>query len=251
MRSRALCRALWALLLSTNNFLLPTSAFSSVVVLPPRFLQFENDICTRQFSDGERQFSMRNVRGDGNCMLQACHLAAEASVFASGGDFSVEERPDVPRKLRKIIANILSNDGTLYIENDRLVSTRALLESSARAEGLRPREYLNKLVVDGPEGGLFCGGPELTVLSNIYRRPISIYEVDATLTSEMINSMDGTEVIPIEKKGTFGKPLFQDPLAKDFPDSAVVNFGKEWHIHILVLDVSPSEKHACVLLPET
>jgi hypothetical protein len=233
-----------------SDFLVSTSAFSSVI-LPPRFLKFENGICTRAFTDGERSFSMRNVQGDGNCMLAAVHLAAEATVL--GWKEGRSACPEEAKRLRATIAEILSSEGTLYIEDDRIVSTTALLNSAANQEGLSPDEYLDKLSLDGPEGGMFCGGPELTVLSNLYRRPISIYELDDAQFRSMITEKNTISIgedtpIPIDKRGTFGLNLFEDPCVA-YPGSAVAT-SREWHIHVLVLDVSAKEKHACVLLPE-
>ena len=56
----------------------------------------------------------------------------------------------------------------------------------------------------------------------------------------------------IECKGTFGSDLFSDPCST-IPNAAVLSEiqpgAYSWHLHILVLDMSKTEKHACVLLP--
>ena len=56
----------------------------------------------------------------------------------------------------------------------------------------------------------------------------------------------------IKRVGIFGD-LFKDPLLS-MPDSAVLSGlqpgAYSWHLHILIVDASLNEKHACVLLPD-
>ena len=102
------------------------------------------------------------------------------------------------------------------------------------------------------------GGPELTVLANVLRRPISIYELTTTANNNSSSSSTSTISMEegtyqnIECKGTFGNDLFSDPSAT-IPNAAVLSEiqpgAYSWHLHILVLDMSETEKHACVLLP--
>src|SRR5210317_901635 len=80
-----------------------------------------------------------------------------------------------------VVANYLSSpDGVLYVNNKpvkRIVRCQDLLSSAAKAEGLSRDKYLMRLRQPGKLGGLYGGGPELTVLSNILRRPLSIYHL--------------------------------------------------------------------------
>ena len=110
----------------------------------------------------------------------------------------------------------------------------------------------------GVKGGIQGGGPELTVLANVLRRPISIYEL-ASPEDEVDqdeNEECSPNTYPIVCKGTFGLDLFGDPCAT-ISESAVLSNVQpgaySWQLHILILDVSPNgdEKHACVLLPQT
>ena len=93
----------------------------------------------------------------------------------------------------------------------------------------------------------------MTVLANVLRRPISIYELASTSVSVTYGNAVN-DVQPIVCKGVFGADSFEDPLL-DIPESAVLQVGSHpvgafsWHLHILVVDVSVDEKHACVLLP--
>jgi len=166
-----------------------------------------------------------------------------------------------------------------------------LLQQATRQElGMNTtQDYLDALVTPGIQGGLYGGGPELTVLSNILRRPISVYELARTTTrtatggrnvssssttsSQEQSSSEHSEdpkpstttTCPIVCKGTFGDGIFEDPCQKMdiLPQSAVIYslssssssfIGARpatlnWHLHILILDVTPTEKHACVLIP--
>jgi len=101
----------------------------------------------------------------------------------------------------------------------------------------------------------------LTVLANVLRRPISIYELAQPTDSITENQDDDsndvtTNSYPIVCKGSFGLDVFEDPCAS-IPGSAVLSNVQpgaySWQLHILILDVSPNghEKHACVLLPQT
>jgi len=120
------------------------------------------------------------------------------------------------------------------------------LKSAASECGMNQDDYLAQLRLTGREGGLYGGGPELTVLTNVLRRPISIYELDTTKATTDDNEQS------IQCQGIFGADIFDDPLTK-VPETAVLNAqpagAYSWHLHILVVDVG-TEKHACVLLPQ-
>ena len=126
---------------------------------------------------------------------------------------------------------------------------------------------MTKLRQPGREGGLEGGGPELTVLSNILRRPISIYHLKETQNN--IDSQENSR--QLERMGVFGEGMFEDP-GQSIPDSVISNavfftldsrdtqqnngsplLGAptkcSWHLHVLIADASDNEKHACVLLP--
>jgi hypothetical protein len=211
-----------------------------------------NGVCIqpRLFVDASSQtsFTMRNVPGEGDCMFLAVALATFTSVGLGANDVLLRA---ISRETRSVVASILeSPTGNLVIAKTRLVPAQALLQSASKQEGLSPKDYLALLRKEGLEGGLYGGGPELTVLSNVLRRPISIYELAATTNDDTT-----TDAVNIECKGTFGAENFPDPLL-DIPDSAVLSRYQQnpgaysWHIHILVVNVSQTEKHACVLLPQ-
>jgi len=166
-------------------------------------------------------------------------------------------------EMRCSVANILSSpEGTLYVNNKpkkRIVRCKDLLKSAANNEGLSTKEYLRKLRKSGREGGLYGGGPELTVLSNMLRRPLSIYHLKQT--NNNIQNSKSREII---RMGCFGEGLFEDPC-QSIPDSIVSNavffsldsrssspsspMRPSWHLHILIADVSENERHASLLLP--
>ena len=183
----------------------------------------------------------------------------------------------IARETRQVVAGILeqslqsdsdtdsNSTTTLVVTGKRLVTARAVLRQAARECQLDEKDYLQRLRLTGQEGGLYGGGPELTVLTNVLRRPISIYELLERSSSvveqdaqaqiqQQQQQQQQQQVQPIVCKGVFGAGVFADPL-RHVPNSAVVNAAWQprgaysWHLHILVVDTG-SEKHACVLLPQ-
>ena len=246
-----LLHAFWVLLL--------VKTCSGFAVKP--FVLAPNGVCLDPpyFSDGCQRFIMRNVPGDGDCMFLAVALAAATSMGVGGNNALLRA---ISLETRAVVAQIMNSPGNLHIEGDRIVPAKDLLASASRKEGLTPQDYLEKLQKEGIEGGLYGGGPELAVLSNILRRPISIYELDHKLSNGNVilqgddddDDDDDDTVCSIQCMGVFGD-IFQDPCATSIPDSAVLSGlqpgAYSWHLHILVLDASPVEKHACVLLPQS
>ena len=263
------------------------SRSSSPSSSPFDFRSFEFDpstgICRRPASfrysannDKESQyFVLRNVPGDGDCVFHAvlgsvCISMGMLNPDASSLNNSVSS---MALEMRRVVANFLSSpDGTLYVNNKprkRIVRCRDLLQSAAKNEGLSAEEYLTKLRQPGKLGGLYGGGPELTVLSNILRRPISIFHID---NKQSTSHNTEEKSCHLQRMGVFGEGLFEDP-GQSVPDSVVTNAvfftldGREssqrmdqslsaissplkcsWHLHILIADAG-QEKHACVLLP--
>ena len=231
-------------------------------------------------------FTLRNVPGTGDCMFQAVILASLTSMGLGGNHALLRA---ISRETRAMVAQILqvnqeesSGGGGNYliIANNRLVSTQQLLQSAAQQENISTSEYLHRLQLEGQQGGLYGGGPELTVLSNVLRRPISIYEVDPDATTTMTmttmtqktssnktvtrifldqqqqeeeinmsmaghNKDNNMMICPIVCKGVFGDPIFADPCAS-IPQSVLFSpnlhppGAYSWHLHILVLQVNSS-----------
>ena len=205
------------------------------------------------------EFTMKNVPGDGDCMFLAVALATSTSMGLGGNNALLKA---VASETRDVVAQVLSTpEGHLHVNGKRIVRVRDLLKSAADKENVDIKTYIELL----RNGKLQGGGPELTVLSNVLRRPISIYELD----DESIlfkdnqnvdhNSNEDPEVnilIPSRCKikcvGTFGD-LFKDPCSQ-IQNPAVISGllpgAYSWHIHLLIVDAGPNEKHACALLPQ-
>lgn len=101
---------------------------------------------------------MRNVPGTGDCMFLAVALAAFASMGLGGNDVLLNA---MAKETRDVVANVLQNDGNLYI-NDKsqpsVVPARKLLKQAAAELGLTDEnEYLEKLRTEGRFGGLYGG----------------------------------------------------------------------------------------------
>lgn len=218
-----------------------TFAPNGVCIDPPTFVSHEDG--------GERIFTMKNVPGEGDCMFLATALATATSMGLGANDVLLRQ---LAKQTRQVVANILeAPDGTnLFVADKRLVPAKKLLQQATREVGLTNTEdYLKLLRKEGCDGGLYGGGPELTVLSNVLRRPISIYELAA-------NEVETTPSpsCPILRQGVFGDRIFADPC-RNIPNSAVLSNVQpgaySWHLHLLIVEASPVEKHACVLLPQT
>jgi|AntRauTorckE5430_2_1112549.scaffolds.fasta_scaffold00168_4 hypothetical protein len=247
---KALCALTYCVLLISK-----AASFSAQQTVP--FHQFSfapNNVCIRPSSfycqnDGKNgtqpnlEFTMRNVPGEGDCMFQAVALAASTSLGLGGNNALLRA---VARETREVVAQVLSAKGTLHIEGQRIVRACDLLGSAAKNEQIKEEEYLQLL----RNGTLQGGGTELTVLSNVLRRPISIYEL---VWDGVKLSVDVPEICAVSHMGSFGD-IFLDPLL-NIPDHAILSGIQEgaysWHIHILVVDGGGGEKHACVLLPKS
>jgi hypothetical protein len=238
--------------------------------------RFDSDgWCThpRRFTCQNQEFIMRNVPGDGDCLFTA---VLSAAAHGMGLDFQLPSPPAslaagsssrqtmLSKTTRDIVATILQTPGTLWIGQGKSVSSHQLLRSAARELNVTPSMYLHLLRTPGVQGGLYGGGPELTVLSNWLRREIAIYEIEQQQQQQqepshldsrhsLLDATDNTtaQEQPMVLRGVFGENVFIDMLP---PESAVrhapLPFGShDWRIHILIVDTDPSEKHACVLLP--
>ena len=217
-----------------------TFAPNNVCIKPQHFVATKEDVIG-EFQNLE--FTMRNVPGEGDCMFLAVALATSTSMGLGGNDALLRSIAD---ETRSVVAQVLSSsDGNFHVEGKRIVRASDLLLSAARKEGLEREAYIKCL----REGKLQGGGPELTVLSNVLRRPISIYELEWDE-----EKYQGTvpDMCQLKCMGSFGD-IFKDPLA-EIPNSAVTcglqQGAYSWHIHILVVDSGAGENHSCALLPK-
>lgn len=165
------------------------------------------------------------------------------------------------KNIREQVALVLESSPTepLYIGKNRpLVQPVDLLRSATRQEGLSStRDYLKLVRTLGRQGGLYGGGPELTVLSNLLQRPIAIYEVatDGNTTTTSSSSIVRNGICPIVCRGIFGDGQFDHPPMSNHHHNNKKNVMSKddgldhWKLHVLVVDASPQEKHACVLIP--
>lgn len=188
-------------------------------------------------------------------MFLAVALATAASMGVGGNEVLLRA---ISRETRDVVATVLASEtGSLHITGTRQIGATDLLKQAAAELRVTTDDYLRLLRTEGRDGGLYGGGPELTVLSNVLRRPISIYEIDSPTHGNVSHHQRQLDesTIRIVRKGVFGEGTFRDPLS---PDNAVLQVSKNsivgaysWHLHILVVDVTSNEKHACVLFPQS
>jgi OTU-like cysteine protease len=289
--------------LASNGVCIHPRYFQDVTEHQPRPPPPTTTATTSTPSSSRKQlFTMINVPGDGDCMFLAVALAATNSMgwssLVSGNGYthnSTSWMHAVAQDTRAMVAQVLNSpDGWLYISGGggreerggtnhsqpTICKASELLQQATNQEpGINStHDYLQALTTPGALGGLYGGGPELTVLANIFRRPISIYELappppsSSSFFSTALSGHDQDssnprttaphDICPIIWKGTFGDGLFDDPCGNtsSLPQSAVLSSSggtgvvgqtkaTNWHLHILVIDVSPTEKHACVLVP--
>ena len=221
-------------------------------------------------------FTMQNVPGDGDCMFLAVALAATQSLPATDTPTNQTLLPAIQTStvaahisynttnttaltLRNAVADVLEmqqNGSTsllLFISHNRTIMSHDLLQQASKELRIVPSEYIHLL---RQMGGLYGGGPELTVLCNLYQRPIHIYEIDTDNINVNPDEVTGNDsccrtsignnnCLPIVERGVFGQGVFDRNLVA--PSS--IEDVRHWDLHILVVDVSMSEKHACVLFP--
>jgi len=159
-------------------------------------------------SSSEQRFIVRNVPGDGNCVFYAVYIDCLTSMLGSHPELDFSQLQRAARRLRYNVAELLADStARVYIEGSRAVSARRLLEDAARREGYDPAEYLRRLTGSDPDPSklLWGGGPEFACLSNILRRPIIVHELAEVATPT-------GKVTGLVEAGTFGSPLFDDPL---------------------------------------
>ena len=253
-------------------------AKNNVCISPQYFVAVREDRRNVSSTEDDNEpsysyFTMRNVPGDGDCMFLAVALAAATSMGLGGSNQLLRT---ISRETREVVAQVLSApSGKLFIGpgRDNVVDASKLLRSAVAQEPNinTVKEYLEALRKEGRCGGLYGGGPELVALSNVLRRPISIYEVDEERLEEQKhqeqlnggcdeikdnndNKSSLKNFFPIVCKGSFGEGVFEDPCLTSIPDSVILSNMQpgaySWRLHILVVNSSPSEKHACVLLPQ-
>ena len=235
----------------------------------------------------QQHFTMQNVPGEGDCMFLAVALAATKAstdktvtfdttlpITSSSSSYSYSlpllqtdkfhytllnatttNATATTMALRNAVADVLEMPNiTLFISHNRTITTRDLLQQASHELHIRPWGYLQRL---RQIGGLYGGGPELTILCYLYQRPIHIYEIDNDADDGDNNNKNDPNpdatgrnirqgTIPIVEKGVFGHGVYNN---NDEDVMHCNNNTVEGDLHILVVDVSMSEKHACVLFP--
>jgi hypothetical protein len=237
-------------------------------------------------------FTMQNVPGDGDCMFLAVALAATISTppasttdsfrnqwlpetAARRGSVtmahipyynishtrSTEASTKTARTLRNAVADILQQQPscTLFISHNRTILSHELLKQASNELHIHPSKYIQLL---RQTGGLYGGGPELTILCHLYQRPIHIYEIDYDKINTDANQVSNSSshnrlnrnisILPIIERGVFGQGVYDIIVDTDtwkVPQDMKHRNVDDWDLHILVVDVSLTEKHACALFP--
>jgi len=208
-------------LISPSWSLKPTIARTSCAV--PVDLHFDADgRCRTKFFAQNKPFTLHHVPGDGDCMFLAVTLGQmwqeEGRLLDWRDTKSIET---LAGRTRKQVSKVLqSKSAVLAIDsNQRRVSAAALLAQASQGDS----GYIPALETMGKDGGMYGGGPELVVMSNILQKRINIYEMDGPPVDDRCE---------LSCEGIFGEGVFVEEL------------------HVLILDMTSREKHACLLIPD-
>eukprot|EP00538_Stauroneis_constricta_P008961 CAMPEP_0119549364 /NCGR_PEP_ID=MMETSP1352-20130426/3080_1 /TAXON_ID=265584 /ORGANISM="Stauroneis constricta, Strain CCMP1120" /LENGTH=379 /DNA_ID=CAMNT_0007594897 /DNA_START=77 /DNA_END=1213 /DNA_ORIENTATION=- len=262
----------------TTFVLQPTKANRETRQLDdPSILHNARSVHPRFFHNGVGYFTMTNVLGDGDCVFRTIQLGIQKQQQLSQSNSHNNNAPSSSQQLRQMVADVFEHSSpksTLFVSGQNIVTVQKLLHSAAASEGVLPQQYLQMLRTPGAAGGLYAGGPELTVLSNILQAPIHVYECVTnapSLSSQeqqqqptvQFKILDGaapstdelTTSCSIQNVGTFGDKFRNSQFASKIPNWALDGQQQQQQqhdaIHILMLNTSQNEKHACLLMPAT
>ena len=160
------CSAGFLALVCTYLVLLMKSASSKSISL----------LTTKNAKSEGGKFTLKQVPGDGGCLF---HSIASVLRFEHTG-YSSPFNPmtqDYSISLRRIAINTLSeSDFELEVEGDERMSAKRLLEVVAGHYNTTIKSYCDRM----RERSAWGGGPEIVALSNLFSRPIHIYELTNT-----------------------------------------------------------------------
>ena len=144
---------------------------------PLRHQSFLDDVYKVKGSNNQ-VFNIRQVPGDGGCLFHAITASLSFLQTNKHMDFDMKMRK-LSLKLRHLAVQILQKRGKVLAmeEGDEIIS-EALLKMIADVYEMKPDEYCHEILDPRTWGG----GPEIVALSNHFKCPIHVYQLNSERT---------------------------------------------------------------------
>jgi hypothetical protein len=121
------------------------------------------------------KFKVRQVPGDGGCLFHSLAVSIAFRRDKSHPEAFDGKLRELSLRLRQLSIDVLGKVGEcLVMEGDERIASHELLEMVASNYNMTSADYLCKMADPKTWGG----GPEIVALSNYFRRPIHVYELD-------------------------------------------------------------------------
>ena len=141
--------------------------------LPSQFLPLEYSV---KDSPTLLKFKVRQVPGDGGCLFHSLAVSIAFRRDKSHPDCFDGKLRELSHRLRELSINVLKQQPgvCLVMEGEERIPSQELLEMVANNYNMSSTEYLTKMA----DAATWGGGPEIVALSNHFKRPIHVYELD-------------------------------------------------------------------------
>ena len=152
-----------------NSFSTPNSIYLPAD-RPLSFLPTQYDV-----KDSTTKFFIRNVPGDGGCLFHSLAVAITYRRNKSHPKYFDKRLRELSNNLRQLSVKLLGLKNIRFcMEGEESIVSDELLEMVAANYNMTGGEYLAGMTKPATWGG----GPEIVALSNHFKRPIHVYELD-------------------------------------------------------------------------
>lgn len=138
---------------------------------PSQFLPTEYDVK----GSSPAKFKVRQVPGDGGCLFHSLAVSIAFRRDKNHPECFDGKLREMSHRLRQLSIDVLSKAGQwLVMEGTERITSNELLDMVANNYNMTAKEYLSKM----GDASTWGGGPEIVALSNHFKRPIHVYELD-------------------------------------------------------------------------
>lgn len=182
--------------------------------------------------ESSKHFRVRQVPGDGGCLFHALTVCLDYCHSSKHCDFGSAQRR-ISNHIRRLAVDLLQRgNDTFVMDNKETIPSSQLLAVVADHYNMTTEEYCRKMVQPNTWGG----GPEIVAICNHLKRPIHVYELSGTETT------DAAQNKPLQQK----KPRLGAHKFKLCAKFGSPTFDKKSPLHILCADgrfpdVEPSQ----------